>query len=162
MKTRTNEEILERYLSDESEDMLGAQRLALLCLLPFEMAKPYLTPSYVKAHEDGTLPEDELWGGSNFDAKENILAFLPDIYKMFNDRTTPEASLVEGLLHLKALVWVVDGDFHEELESLFVGDPQDEGKIILDKIASHFGYTPIIEDVAFEEVPEEAKSEDSN
>jgi hypothetical protein len=157
---KTSEEILERYLSEESADFYGSQRLALLCLLPFEMAKPYLTPAYVKEHEEGTLPEDEQWEGEKFDAKANILAFLPDIYKWINSPTTSIATLQEALLHLKALVWVVDEPFHDTLEPLYIGDPQDEGKIILDKISEHFGYVPTIQDTDFEEVPAGSTSPD--
>jgi hypothetical protein len=155
---KTSKEILERYLSEESADLFNAQRLGLLCLLPFDMAKPYLSDDYIHAQESGMLPEDETWEGENFKPTSAILLYIPGIYEMFENKSTSPATIMESLLYLKALVWVVDEPFHDELAPLYLGDPQDEGKIILDKVAKHFGWTPTIEDCDFEEIPSESNS----
>lgn len=155
---KTSKEILERYLSEESADVFNAQRLALLCLLPFEMAKPYLSDDYIQAQETGMLPEDETWEGENFNPKSNILLFIPSIYELFENKSTSPAAIMESLLYLKSLIWVVDEPFHDELASLYLGDPQDEGKLLLDKVAKHFGWTPTVEDCEFEEIPSENDS----
>ena len=156
---KNNQEILERYLSAESADIFNAQRLALLCLLPFDMAKPYLAKDYIEDYESGNLPDDEGWEGENFDPKANILLIIPELYRAFGNKSTAIANLAESLLHLRSLLWVVDEPFLNEIDHLFVGDPQDEGKLILDKVAFHFGWTPPIDDVEFEEISD---SEESN
>jgi hypothetical protein len=122
------------------------------------MAKPYLSPDYIQAQESGMLPDDETWEGENYNPKAAMFLLIPTIYDMFGKQTSQPAQIMEGLLYLKALVWVQDEQFHDELASLYVGDPEDEGKIILDKIAFHFGWTPTIEDIDFEEIPAQTDS----
>ena len=154
---KTNEEILARYLSPESVDIFGAQRIALLCMLPFEMAKPYLHPDYVKASEDDSLPEDEAWRES-VDIKEQILVFMPLAYESLKQGN--EMETLEGLLYLKSWIWAVDEEFHDEIAPMFEEDFLDQGKGIIDKIANHLGYIPVIQDVDFEEVPEEESKDE--
>jgi len=149
---KTNDEILARYLSDDSVDFFSAQRLALLCMLPFDMAKTYLEASYVTASEDGTLPEEEKWV-ENFDIKKQITDLLPSLHTALNKGDN--MYVLEGILYLKAWIWAIDEEFHTEIEPYFEpGAIEDYGKELLNKISNHFGYKPTIEDIAFEEVEE--------
>jgi len=149
---KTNEQILERYLSPDSVDIFNAQRISLLCMLPYLMAKPYLEASYVTAYEDGSLPEEERWI-EGVDINKQILDFLPDAYKALE--VTNEMECLEGLLYLKSWIWAVDEEFHGVIEPLFEEDLLDKGKSILDAISTHFGYSPTIQDIDFEEIPKE-------
>jgi len=154
---KTSEQILERYLSQDSVDFFSAQRRALLGMLPFEMAKPYLDPSFVKATEDGTLPEEEKWIEGH-DINKQILAVIPSVYKALY--AGDEVSVSEGLLYLNAWIWAIDEEFHSVIAPLYDTDVTDEGKALLDGIAEHFGYVPFIEDVDYEEVPGEPVQEE--
>lgn len=157
---KTHDEILERYLSEESADAFSAQKLALLCLLPYEMAKPHLTPEYVNAADAGTLSEEEQWQ-EGLDPKESILSTLPEFYKAISNLDTVNMFLLmEAFLHIKALVWVLDESVHDEISELYVGDPAETSKQILDRVSTLVGYIPYIEDADFEEVTTETAEEE--
>ncbi len=147
---KTNEQILERYLSQESVDFFGTQRQILLCLLPYKMAKPYLDENYVMQHDNDTLPEDERWL-EDADVKQQILDFLPGMYAFVYKGDT--VSVTQGMAALKAWLWVYDEPFLDELLSE-INDHCDD-RDILQMISTHIGYTPIIEDIAFEELPKD-------
>ena len=152
---KTNEEILARYSSDESDDFFGAQKSALLCMLPLEIAAPYLNPAYVEASKDGSLPEDERWV-ENFDVKEQVLEVIPDLYEAIKLGDMMHA--VEGLLYLKAWIWATDTEFHDVIHPMYEGPVDDSGsKDLTDLIAKHYNYQPTIEDVDFEEIEEDKK-----
>jgi len=154
---KTSEEILERFLSAESADFFTAQRSVLMGALPYEMAKPHLDQSYVQQIEDGTLPDEEKWE-ENFVAKEQILELIPILYKAL--QTGNGAIVAEGLLYMKACVWMDDDKLYSEIEPMYQEDNLDLGKSIIDKIATHYGHKPSIEDVAFEEIPAEESKDD--
>ena len=147
---KTNEEILERFLSPLSADFFNAQRTVLINLLPFDMAKPYLDENYVSEHEAGTLPEDERWEESN-DPKTLLMEHLAEMHKLI--RSGDEMRLSSGLQWLKGLLWVVDADFYDRIHVLFGKDEVSMVDSSLKEISDHFGYKPIIEDVEFEEIP---------
>lgn len=148
---KTNEQILERHNSDESIDIFNIQRDILLSLLPFEMAKPYLDGKYVQGYDD--LPEDEKWN-ENFRADEQILIFLPVVHKLISSNNTLE--ITKALLGLKALIWVADEEFHNNYLAPFY-EQFDLNNVddFVDTISKHFNYVPIIENIAFEEIPNE-------
>jgi hypothetical protein len=145
---RTNEEILERYASEDSFDIFNAQRTALLCMLPYEVAKPRLDPVYVEKHEKGELLEDEVWK-DGWDIKDQILDYLPHMYKSLKARNTFELSV--GVCYLKTWVWAEDPTFYDVIHHMFEVDNID-GKIITDAIAKHYGYEDSITDIPFEEI----------
>lgn len=148
---KTPEQILERYLSPVSRDFFVAQRSILLTLLPFSMAKPFLDAGYVDEHENGSLPEDELWL-ENIDVKEQIMKFFPEMYKIVGTEDT--VSIIKGFLCLKTWIWVLDDEFYEEMEFSFEEGLMNNKDSVLKKIANRFGYTPVIEDIEFEEISE--------
>jgi len=149
---KTQEEILARYQADESADFFGAQRLALLCLLPYEAAKPYLHPDYVKGVEDDTLPEEEKWK-EGFDPKEDILEFIPQLY--LGIQAGDQLWAMQSLLYVKSWIWATEPELYDKIAPEYEGDFLDCGKGIVDKLATHFNYKPDIEEVPFEEVPVE-------
>lgn len=146
---KTNEEILERYKSLETIDVFNTQKDLLLSLLPFEMAKPYLDANYVATYDD--LPEDEKWE-ENFNAGEQLMLFLPLMHKLISHDNFVE--IRKGLLALKTFIWVADEEFYNTIEHYFNALTLDEVDEMLTKVNSHFGYTPIIEDIPFEEIPD--------
>ncbi len=145
---KTNEEILERYKSPDTIDVFNIQKDLLLTLLPFEMAKPYLDANYVAGYDD--LPEDEKWD-DNFDAGEQLMLFLPLMHKLVSKDNFVE--IRKGLLAMRTFIWVADEAFYNEIESFFYSFNLDDLDDVLKKISNHFGYTPIIEDIPFEEIP---------
>lgn len=147
---KTNEEILERYLSPETIDTFNIQRDILVSLMPFEMAKPYLDPDYVQHYQD--LPDDEKWD-ENFRADEQILIFLPVVYKVIRTDNIPE--ITKALLALKTLIWVADNTYYEEIASFFSESDLSNVDDFVYRVSKHFNYVPIIEDIAFEEIPKD-------
>ena len=146
---KTPEQILERYLSPVSRDFFTAQRAVLLTLLPFKMAKPFLDSGYVEQHENGTLPEDELWL-DNVDAKEQMMNFFPEMYKIVGTEDT--VSILKGFLCIKTWMWILDDEFYDSMELAFDDGLMNNKDFVLKKIANHFGYKPSIEDIEFEEI----------
>jgi hypothetical protein len=146
---KTNEEILERYNSPEVIDVFNIQKDLLLTLLPFELAKPYLDANYVASYDD--LPEDEKWD-DNFNAGEQLMLFLPLMHKLVSKDNFVE--IRKGLLAMRTFIWVADEAFFNEIDPFFQSYNLDDLDDVLKKVSNHFGYTPIIEDIPFEEIPE--------
>lgn len=149
---RTNEQILERHQSEESEDFFNIQRSILLCLLPFELAKPYLQEEYVKGHEDGSLPEDERWN-EDIDVKAQMMTFMPDLQNFIYKGDT--SGIVQGFLALRVWLWVIDEDFYDEVKDELINTVEESPEDLFRKISRHIGFSPAIEDIAFEEIPNE-------
>lgn len=145
---KTNEEILERYKSPETIDVFNIQKDLLLTLLPFELAKPYLDANYVATYDD--LPEDEKWE-DNFNAEEQLMLFLPLMHKLVSNSNFIE--IRKGLLAVRTFIWVIDDKFFNEIDHFFISHDLNDLDDFLKKVSNHFGYTPIIEDVEFEEIP---------
>lgn len=154
---RTQEEILERYTSEDSEDMFNAQRTALLCMLPYEVAKPHLDPIYVAKHDGGELPEDEVWK-EEWDVKEQILDFLPHLYSSLATGNSFELSV--GLCYLRTWTWAEDDAFYNEVSEAF-GEVVTFGAFreVLNRIAEHYGYEPPIVDTPFMEIVKDENDE---
>lgn len=146
---KTHEEILERFKSHETIDVFNVQKTLLLSLLPFELAKDHLNSNYIESYDD--LPEDEKWV-ENLNPKEQLISFLPLMNKIISQDNFVE--IRKGLLLLKTYVWVVDEDFYKEIEHYFSALTLEDIDEMLLKVNKHFGYTPIIEDIPFEEIPE--------
>jgi predicted HAD superfamily phosphohydrolase len=113
------------------------------------MAKPYIDANYVATYDD--LPEDEKWE-ENFNAGEQLMLFLPLMHKLISHDNFVE--IRKGLLALKTFIWVADEEFYNTIEHYFNALTLDEVDEMLIKVNSHFGYTPIIEDIPFEEIPD--------
>lgn len=157
---KTQEEILERYNSAESEDMWGTQRLDLISLMTYENAKPHLTPDYIKSIEDGTCPEYEKW--TTLDVKAQIIDYLPFAYE--KARTGRGLSAERSMHHYRTWIWAEDDDFYYEILP-FIDDYDDYGIKALDMIAKHYGYkekSDGTETVEFEEIPKEMPDPASN
>jgi hypothetical protein len=151
---KTNEQILERYLSQESVDFFGTQRQLLLCLLPYKLAKPYLDENYVMQHDNDTLPEDERWleGG---DLKKQLMDFMPGLDKAIHKGASGD--IVQGFLALRVWLWVMEDEIYPEIEKDLNGELlADQKEDLFKRIANHIGYKPIVEDIAFEELPKDS------
>jgi hypothetical protein len=147
---KTKDEVLERFLSPDSQDFFNCQRSILINFLSFEMAKTYLDPGYIQAFEEGTLPEDEMWE-EDVDPKEKLMEFLPEMYKVLYKGD--EMHLTQGLYVIKTLIWMLDDKFSETMEEYFDEDMADQADFILTETSKHFGYKPHVEDIEFEEIP---------
>lgn len=147
---KTNEQILERYNSPETTDVFNIQKDILLSLLPFEAAKPYLDEKYVQGYDE--LPEDEKWD-ENFNASEQIMILLPLVHKLITRNNTME--ITRALLALKSLIWAADEPFHDEIASFYDQFDLNNVDTFVDKISNYFNYVPIIQDIPFEEIPNE-------
>jgi len=148
---KTNQEILDRYLSNEVDDLFEAQKTALICMLPYDMAKPYLDDVYRQQHEDGTLPEGERWT-DEWDLKGQILDFLPQIYKTL--ATGDDFNTSIGLLYIKTWIWAEDESFFDIVEPLYDKlAKRSDIKELLDIISKHYGYEESVTDIPFEELP---------
>jgi len=145
---RTNEEILERHASEDSFDIFNAQRTALLCMLPYEIAKPHLDPVYVQKHEDGTLQDDEKWK-EGWDVKDQIIDYLPHMYKAMRAHNDFEISV--GVCYLRIWVWTEDSSFYDVIDHMFESEMLDAG-LLTNAIAKHYGYEDSITDIPFEEI----------
>lgn len=146
---KTNEEILERYKSPETIDLFNVQKDILLTLLPYEMAKDYLDANYVATYDD--LPDDEKWE-DNFNAGEQLMLFLPLMHKLVSNANFVE--IRKGLLAMRTFIWVIDEEFFNEVDSFFASHDLNDLDDFLKKVSNHFGYTPTIENIEFEEIPE--------
>jgi hypothetical protein len=113
------------------------------------MAKPYLDDNYVSGYDD--LPEDEKWD-DNFNASEQLMIFLPLMHKLVSKNNFVE--IRKGLLAIRSFIWVIDEEFFNEVDPFFASHDLDDLDDFIKKVSNHFGYTPIIEDIAFEELPE--------
>lgn len=147
---KTNEEILARHNSDESIDVFNIQRDILLSLLPFEMAKDYLDKSYVQGYEE--LPEEEKWE-DNFRADEQIMFMLPLAHKIITTSNIME--ITRCLLALKALIWVADEAFHDKIATFYDQFDLNNVDVLVEDISKHFKYEPTIQNIDFEEIPNE-------
>lgn len=147
---KNNDEILERYLSDKSADFFGVQRQTLLALLPYKMAKPYLDSNYVMEHDNYELPEDEYWKDDT-NAKDQLMSFMPVFYTYVHKGDVP--NVVQGFLAIKVWLWVIDDGFYEEVESELINTVNESPEDLYYRVAKHIGYTPIIENIEFEELP---------
>ncbi len=155
---RTKEEIFARYQSDETEDMFGAQKTALLCMLPYEMAKPHLDPIYVEKHEKDELPEDERWK-EDWDIKDQIIDFLPEIYRDLKKNDTYNVAI--GFCYLRSWLWVDNPSFFDIIEPMFKEGGPADAKPIVDSIARFYGYEEPITEVPFEEIADNDTESDT-
>jgi predicted HAD superfamily phosphohydrolase len=113
------------------------------------LAKPYLDANYVASYND--LPEDEKWE-DNFNAGEQLMLFLPLLHKLVSNSNFVE--IRKGLLAVRTFIWVIDEEFFNEVDPFFSSHDLNDLDDFLKKVSKHFGYTPIIEDIEFEEIPE--------
>jgi hypothetical protein len=148
---KTNEQILERYNSDDSIDFFGTQKQILLCVLPYKLAKPFLDENYVMEHDNDTLPEDERWveGG---DLKKQLMDFMPGLDIAIHKGASVD--IVQGFLALRSWLWIMEDEIYPEIEKDLKGELLPEQREdLFKKIATHIGYKPIIENIEFEEIP---------
>lgn len=130
---RTQEEILARIKSKESDDFFGTQKSDLIDSLTFENAIEFLKDDYVKDVKDGKQEYKQIT-----DTKEAILDYLPFAYeKCYGQRGL---SAARSLLHFKSWIWLDDADFYDKFMSMYNGDHNDYGKSILDAISKHYGF----------------------
>lgn len=145
---KTTEQILERIESPESIDFYNVQRSILISFLSFEDAKPFLSTSYVENYDE--LPDDEKWVVG--DPKESLMLIFPVVYHLLDRDNFMETK--KGLLVLKTLMWLVDEEYHNEVEHYFMEPTIANMEIGIKEISKHFGYSPTIENIEFEEISE--------
>jgi hypothetical protein len=114
--------------------------------LPYEQAKQFLHESYTNEYDN--LPEDEKWG--LIDPEKALMLSFPMACQLMDRDNFMETK--KHLLTIKALLWVVDEEFHDSVQSFFeepVIANMEEG---LKLIFKHFNYVPAIENIDFEEI----------
>lgn len=147
---KTNDQILERYNSEEAVDFFNIQRNVLLCLLPYKMAKPHLDEDYVMGHDNDTIPEDERWM-DNVDIRQQMMDFMPKLHGFVYKGDT--ANISQGFLALRVWLWALEEEIYDLVEDQLMFTVNDSPEDLFQLISKSIGYKPAIEDISFIELP---------
>lgn len=127
---RTQEEIVSRINSSESEDFMGTQRSDLLGFLEFQNAKEFLKPEATE--EDWA----KVYKSTDADVKKEMLDYMEFAWGKANDMRGLSAG--RSIDHYTAWIWLL-GD--EELQKKFEETEYEHyGKEKLIVVCEHFGW----------------------
>lgn len=130
---RNQQEIMDRFNSEESKDLFGTQMTDLLGFMDYENVKPHLIKEFIEKVEKG----EEVWTPKT-DAKKEILNYLDFAYEKAENQRGLSAG--RSMLHFKTWIWLDDDKFYNEILPL-IDNYTNYGIPALDKIAAHYGYT---------------------